>query len=171
MVGGYIKKYDLHLNVKNPFLLLIGLILFCSLFIGVTETIVSHEIYVKLPHHNDLSVFFAIVFFVIIKDWAVKENTFTRFVGRLAPFSLGVYLIHANSYVDHYLWGWVKDVILPDFTSWTAFPLSLLIPSIVFLICAFLDYLVKQIMAILSVETYVGRLFTRIDHLADDIIK
>ncbi len=162
MTGAYIRKYNISFKGKRPWLIFLFTLLGCFLFCFITETRASGSVYVKYPRYNDLCIFVAIVFFIIVKDWRIQESRFSRFLLNLAPYVLGVYLIHENIYVRENLWPLVARWCPTSFSSWTAIPYALILPVAVFALCVLLDYIVKRVFQITGVENRLIQLFNRL---------
>ena len=159
MVGAFIRQYNISVSSpKKRGLYLLGLQLFCFLFVFFTETRASGQVFVKSGRYNDLSILVAILFFIIIKDWAVKDNRLSRMIVRFSPYVLSIYLIHENIYIREHLWRLVESVCHPDISRWTAIPYAILIPLVVFVSCAVLAALVQWLCRITTVESLLFRL-------------
>ena len=157
MTGAYIRKYSVSLPGKK-WLYLLGTCAICFLFVFITETHASGQIYVKSGKYNDLGILIALVFFLIIKDWKVSDTWLSRFIVALSPYVLGVYLIHENIYVREHLWGFVDKVFHPDLSSWTAIPYALLIPLAIFAGCTGLAALIQWLCKKSGVEKGLSKL-------------
>lgn len=71
-----------------------------------------------------------------------------RFLVKIAPYALGIYLIHENIYLRERLWGLVSTLFNTDFSSWTAIPVAILVSVCVFAACLFISVIIQWIMQI-----------------------
>lgn len=170
LVGGYIRKYDISFNGKKPWLILICTILLCWGVSFMTETISSGHVYVRTPYYNDLSVFVPIVLFIIFKDLDVKEGGVLHFVTKLAPYSLGVYLISENTFVRQHLWSITQSVFAPSFDSWMTIPFFFAVPFLVYTVCTMIDLAVKWLCRKGKMEMIVEKAATAADGISDRIV-
>lgn len=107
-------------------------------------------------YNGPLTVLMAVFLFVWFKNLRIKENGLVCFVVRLAPYSLGVYLIHEHPLVRGILWRSVSGL-------WSDNAV-LLIPSIllsgvfVYLLCTIMDWLRERLFSLLAVNRSVEKI-------------
>lgn len=90
--------------------------------------------------NNSLPVVWAAVaFFVIFLHIRVKKPAAEKIIGLAGPLTFGVYLIHNNPSLREWMWGLTNPV---SFMNELYFiPLSLLIVSVVFVLCAAVEFI------------------------------
>lgn len=152
MTGAYVRKFDISFARRKPLLIFIGTLLCAFLFVFITETRASGRIYVKFPRYNDLCILVAIAFFIFVKDWKAKDNLLNRFLVKIAPYALGIYLIHENIYLREQLWTEVSTLFNTDFSSWTAIPVAILVSICVFAACLLVSVIIQWIMQITHLQ-------------------
>lgn len=170
LVGGYVRRYDISFKGRKPWLILLGVLVLCWGFSFVTETLSSGHVYVRMPYYNDLTVLVPICLFIIFKDLNVKEGGFLHFTAKLAPYSLGVYLISENAFVRQHLWGFIQNYLHPSFDSWMTIPLFFIIPFMVYIACTLTDMAIKLLCRKGRVENLVERTALAADNLCDRIV-
>lgn len=116
LIAAYIRIYGIPFfkNGKVAFgvyiFSVLGSLLYHFMAAVLVEQAGKYEHLLKLPqHHNFIFVLTgALGLFYVFKHWNMKGNWFTRYLVKLAPYTLGVYLLHEHLLV-RYLWiDWLK---------------------------------------------------------------
>lgn len=161
-IAAYIRRFGLPVFIENnKGKLLLGMILL-QWFGGIMINILFKTPIIAgafSSGSNALTLVTTILLFLWVKDLALPDNWFIHFLVRIAPYSVGVYLVHEHPSVRRFLWG---DV----FNMTDAFKSAYYVP-----------YLVGVCLAIYCVGTAVewlrSNLYTylHIDDLIDKTVK
>ncbi len=162
MTGAYIRRFGITLNSGKKWLLLSISIALSFAFCCFKEILFHKPLMIKDPHYNDLTIFIALILFIMAKDWKVGDGFWARTLSGTTPYLFGVYLIHENIYARPHIWNMVQSQFNPQFNQGMAIPYILVIPVIVLLICIGIDFSVKWLCRITRIEDGVGWLFDRI---------
>ena len=108
----------------------------------------------ELIGNNEFTLFTSVLFFVWVSKLHFNiENTLVKICMKIAPMTFAVYLISDNNYVRPILWNWI--LANSDLNSKILF-VELLVYSLgIFVVCIFIDYLLKCLMSCLSVDNLV----------------
>lgn len=116
------------------------------MFYIVTEYLSSGRFYVKSPHYNDISIIVTFIVFLLFSRIDVNGGRLWTSASRLAPYSLGVYLITDNFFVRDFLWNYLQGLFVINMTSVWLIPVSIVIPLLILFASVFIDAMVKIIM-------------------------
>lgn len=169
-LGAYFYKYDLSLlNKKNNKILLVitSIILFFSVVIFVL-------LGSKISFFNDVSIYLfnrdsiiAILFSISLFNIFINRSEFNnKYINLIGSCTLGVYLIHDNPYLRHFLW--MKVFKNSDYVYSNYLFVHLLISVlIVFIVCIIVEYARKNL-----IEKYSYRFISsKVDMLYKKITK
>lgn len=144
LVGGYVRKFDVpnYISKKSG-------ILFCviSLFLGIYSVIklLRSDLFVLQINHYNYNgyVFFgSVCLFLYFKKYKFS-NPFWNVISHLSPYTLGVYIIHDNYYVRHFLW--CKAISVSSYVVTPYFiMIILIIPFVIYLVCVCVDWIRYQ---------------------------
>lgn len=141
LTGGYIGKYKVLSKVsiykKWCVTIVLGLFIAIELFLF---SIGDSKLYLRCQAYHGLLFFLAIMFLICIRDTKIHSNRITNHIVKFAPYTFGVYLIHAHSFSDVVLWNY----ILPENTICNTryyIPIMVGFTLMLFLVCVFIDYL------------------------------
>lgn len=116
LTAAYIRKYGIPFfsSLKKSLLCYVGgaLCIYASL-------LVMRAVYFRLDafgeslsfgyHYNHILCFFAsVALFYAVKHWNLKEGRVSRLIGRVAPYTFGVYLIHEHILVRYEWMKWLQ---------------------------------------------------------------
>ena len=164
LIAGYIRLWRPFSQMNTT---KIGLVLLCFIVaIFVMETsleylkcIYHHEalnfhLTLELIGNNEFTLFTSVLFFVWVSKLHCNiENTLVKICMKIAPMTFAVYLISDNNYVRPILWNWI--LANSDLNSKILF-VELLVYSLgIFVVCIFIDYLLKCLMSCLGVDSLV----------------
>ena len=159
-VGGYLRRFDTNIRSSK--------IIFCFLMLSVavwgydvSKALIRHfvfhqEIYNHLFSYNGLSFILSVLLFVWFKSLKIKKNILTKLLIWLAPYTFGVYLIHDSLRIRDYLWCNIVDVKSFMDSPWLFF-IMLLSTISIFLFCAGIEFLRKQLFILLSIDSAIQR--------------
>lgn len=164
-VAGYIRLY-------NPFMAynhLLGrgflgmcLILLVALLIqkGFLYVWKKEPVSYDLTAYNGYTFFTSVLLFLWAKQHTFPHNFLFRNLVKIAPFTLGVYLIHDNYYIRMLLWeDWLP--VSRYLQSWTLLPILFITSLGIFFLCIFIDFLRSVCFQQFRLNTY----FIRFVHL------
>lgn len=116
LIAAYIRKYGIPFfsSLRKSLLCYVGgaLCIFASL-------LAMRFVYFKLDafgeslnfgyHYNHIFCLFAsVALFYAVKHWNFKDSAVSRFIGRVAPYTFGVYLIHEHILVRYEWMKWLQ---------------------------------------------------------------
>lgn len=142
LLGGYVRNYGERLCfVRHAGLCFIGLsLLVTAVYLTRNFHAMSHGGYtvISKPHYNSV---FTCAMAVLLLLWAsrmVVTNKLWLFVAGLGKLTFGVYLIHDNDFVRHYLW---DNFIVADayYGSPMHLPFVFGVCVLIFLACAAIE--------------------------------
>lgn len=142
-VGAYFKIFYQNKKINNALKILICGYLFMLLTtIGVDLMSLKYDCFIKKPFYftsgqtNVFSLIVAIGWFLYFKDKKIKHNKYINFI---ASTTFGIYLLHANSLTEGYLYNSVfnnQEYFYSEFMILHAVFTIFLI----FIVCSFIDY-------------------------------
>ena len=116
LIAAYIRKYGIPFfsSLKKSLLCYVGgaLCIFASL-------LAMRVVYFKLDafgeslsfgyHYNHIFCLFAsVALFYAVKHWNLKDGAVSRMIGRIAPYTFGMYLLHEHILVRYEWMKWLK---------------------------------------------------------------
>jgi len=118
--------------------------------------------------YNGLCFFLSLFLFLWFQKHNFKKNIINDLIVKIAPYTLGIYLIHDNRYMRSFLWysGIDFDKYLNS---------SLLIPLMfsfsigIFLACAFIDFIRSKIFIYLQINTLIDFTNSRLEKFSKKI--
>lgn len=115
-----------------------------TLNIGIAQTIIHHWYsYNAVPAY--LMSLGLMDFFIHIN---VKNSLISKTITKIAPLTLGVYLIHAHADVSPWMW---ETLNMPQYMVNWAFPLVQIGVTVgVFMVCIFLDWIRESLFRIIN---------------------
>ena len=147
LIAAYIRKYGIPFfsSLKRSMLVYVGSVvcIFASL-------LVMRQVYFKLDafgeninfayHYNHIFCLVAsVALFYAFKHWNMKDNSVSRFVGKVAPYTFGVYLLHEHILIRY---EWPKWLQVSATESIGIFSLNIVWkPLLVLAVGLFLDWL------------------------------
>ena len=163
-VAGYIKRYDVPSFIKEKVPIIFWGLVICF-FVAVTAFNVYKLKVSNIPFHlrssaNDGVMFFlstAVFLFFVGKDNI--HNKIASAISNLAPYTLGVYLIHANPYLNRCgFWNYV----IPESFNIPIVLHCILSCTLIFLLCIFIDFIRAKIFKVINVDGLVESLTKRL---------
>lgn len=108
LVAGYIRLYNPCHKMKQDLRLYIISFLAIAIVTIVKICIRSNStndiVFAYMIHYNGLSFFMSIFFFLLFKNGTFRSIIWEPFI-KVAPYTLGVYLLHEFPPIRHLLWG------------------------------------------------------------------
>lgn len=170
LLGGYIRLY----NPLTKYAKFFGrsFFLYC---LFITLAYIAKEYFLYITSHktidvgisltflgnNSFTFFSAVLLFLWAKHRTFAKNRMTNFVVKVAPFTLGVYLIHDNEYIRKLLW---EGLNLPTyFDSIMLLPMLICISIIIFIICIFLDYIRYKLFSFARIKDRLNAIMSRFE--------
>lgn len=150
-IGGYIKKYNIGVNIKKKYFLL-GIIFFVLMTFGVTMFFMKYPnltfklfgegILVNYTSFTILGI--AVGLLLIFSRLNISNKYFRRFIRRLAPATFGVYIIHEHSVV--------KKIFMTDqfsfissYNWYSIIFMVLFFAFLIYMICSYMEMFRKYI--------------------------
>lgn len=155
IVSGYIRLF-------NPFkkncsrLLLMSLLL--SFVLNLFKCVIFDNglclhYYMNISYNSTIFLV-SFFFFIWIKSLKMYGKVWS-FLSKIAPYMLGVYLIHENINIKFYLWNLLPQNIINN----PFFVLFLIIVCVsIFLLCAVIDSVVYRFFQAINIEKHFGQL-------------
>lgn len=168
--GGYIKRFDNSEDSRKPavwFAILSFLVtLYCLLKGFYRHYSYDSFLEVESVAYNGLGFCLALPFFLFFKRIKIRDSKLTKFFVGLAPYTFGVYLIHANPHVI----GLRNSIIAKyDFTYFmnnaSFVVLTLCLALAVFIICVFIDIMRKRLFTLLRLDILMDSLSLRLNKI------
>lgn len=164
-VGGYIR---LHFNHDGPnhfgkayFGSAIVLAAFFLVKLFCHYSLWKSPMMVDYHNNNGVLFFVALMLFLWTARFKAPDTCVVRALVRIAPLTFGVYLIHDNLYVRHYLWSqWVDVRSFVD--SWWFVPVLVGSTVAIFVACIAIDAVRERLFGLVRVNE-------RIDALSDSL--
>lgn len=162
LFAGYLKLYDVRIKRSRILMIYFVSLLFYSL-LRISG----------LPLLNWLFSFgysniFVFLMSVCILLWfcGIKNlNKCGRVIAKLAPYTLGVYLIHEHPIVRDYLWTQVRNL----------FPIMgplyiILVSIVVFCVCVLIEWLRQMLFKLLRVDVLVNKVCDKMKGIVDRLL-
>lgn len=166
MIAGYYRLYGFGtLILKHSGKIVLALL--CSLFI--LATFINLYSFVKNGNPvfrimstsgDGLAFFLSLSVFVWFSKLKLTAAPF-HYLAKIAPYTLGVYLIHEHPIIRVHLW----DTILPDSLQMPMILYVLFISSTIFVITISIDYLRNKLFRLLKLDTLSGKFEERMHSL------
>lgn len=154
LIAGFIKH---HVKRIPKVKLLLSILI-------VTILTIACEIYGGYHHgtvslcwldYNSLPFILSVLVFLYVRQTHVHDSGICNFLVRLAPYSLGVYLIHDHLLVRGWLWKMVS--ITSECEKWV-FPIIVLSLCItIFLSCILIDAIRKKVFSLLKIDRIIAK--------------
>lgn len=170
-VAGYVRLYDPFHNVKFGQLFFLFTTILWLVFIVksfVTIFIFNRVFYYSDCSYNGLAFFSSLSLFLWFRKHSFTKNVFVSFLIKIAPYTLGVYLIHDNIYFRSVLWVKIMKPI-KYIDSWELVPIMFSTCTFIFVFCLFLEYARNKIFSLLKIDKLINSLFMRIKILCQKI--
>lgn len=155
MIAGFIRHHlqEVSKNVLLTAIVLVTLLtMACELYFGYNNGYVSLFWF----NYNGLPFILTVLVFVFIRQVHIPDSGIWNVLVKLAPFSFGIYLIHDQLMVRDWLW---SNVPIASFCSQWIYPLVVLGWCVlIFLSCAFIDYLRKKLFAWLGIDKQIANI-------------
>jgi len=131
--------------------------LFISNRLGIDK--LNHMVHNLYKYDSVFAIIMSLLLMLIFANINIKQGVFSKVAICVAPFTLGVYLIHAHADVSP--WSW--DVInLPQYLDKLFFPAVQIIAVIgIFLVCVIIDYLRSFVFKFIKLEKFSSWIDTR----------
>lgn len=160
LVAGYVKLYGIPHKLEEHRLLFFWCI-WILLFVLATAVNVSHEGAFSLisTAYNGPVFFLSFAFFILFEK--AKSGKLLDLLSRLAPYTLGIYLIHEHPCIRKVLW----EIIVPE-SFCAPMVIYLLISCILlFFICALIDYLRSLLFRLLRINEAIDYLSNKLPQI------
>lgn len=168
--GAYIRRFGFKF-VDFKYFFILSLIVWLY---TVGRVILFHLIFHSDLHfvnydYNGFPYLLAVLFFCWVKNLHFKENIFTRFLVRIAPYTFAVYLIHDNKYIRSYLYGigGVNPELLNN--AWMI-PHIILFSIVVFITCIVIDVLRERLFVLCRIDKMQTHVANRLDQWIEKLI-
>lgn len=152
LIAGFIRHH-LQVITKRKLITAIILVTFltmaCEFFSGY------HHGYISLYwfDYNSQPFILSVIVFVLVRQIHVPDSFFWNMLVKLAPYSFGVYLIHDQLLVREWLW---NNIPITFFCDQWIYPLVVIgLCMLIFLSCAFVDYVRKKIFVWLGIDKLI----------------
>ena len=151
--GGYIRLF----NPLERFKKYLGMwfILFCF-FLMCANVVVYHYIAREnwdtglVLGNSSFTFISSVLFFLWFKYSNFKRNKLTRFFVSIAPFTLGVYLVHDNHNLRGLIW---RAVSASDyFGSYAFITYVMVVCMVIFIVCIVIDYIRSKLFKLLRMD-------------------
>lgn len=145
--------YKPNKNMKRRLLCYIFILL---LITGITLISERHLFFIQnivkniYRYDHIFSLICSLLVFSMFLDLKINNLLATRIISKMAPLTLGVYLIHAHAELDTEIWDWlgllkhINSIIFPFY--------QLLIVLMILFVCMFIDYIRDKIFDFLNVR-------------------
>ena len=172
-VAGYLRRFDLNIRPSRILLCFIVLVLLVWGY-DAARVLIGHfafhqEVHHRVMYYNGIPFFLSVLLFAWFKSLSIKRNIITNSLIGLAPYVFGVYLIHDNPIVREYLWSRIVDL-----KSLVDSPFLLIVMPLVtigiFLFCAGVDYLRRQLFIMLSVDSAIQGFSVHLQRWVNSVI-
>lgn len=164
LIGGYIKKFDLFLDVKKHKLFIIFCVSSfvtwgCKIFSQLNENNHYTEIKLvgRLVNYTSISVVVSAVSLLLLFSKLEINKPLEKIIARLSPLSFGVYLIHDNILVRNFF---IKDSFV-YFCNYNVFIILLLVLGyalLIYSICSLIDYVRYMAFYVLKIKKRLSAL-------------
>ena len=156
-IGAYLRKYPLSKsyifkNISKSLLRVFFLFtfIFCVLlnFLLLTSSqallntnsfineVANNTINMTLMYSNPIIIIQSIAFFLLFETFSIKS----KLINNISKLTLGIYMIHDNSYLRPLILNFTK-ITNRSFNSYTSIIYLLLVALILYIVCAFIEYL------------------------------
>lgn len=161
LTAGYIRIYSVPKFLKTNSLVLTFLFIICF----VTLTFIYNIFIVKQPitelslrstEYNGPIYFLSILFFLIFIVKPTLKGWIPQIFIRVAPYTLGVYLIHDNHIIRTFLWDYIFDK--GQITSHYIIFQCIIICATIFFTCILIDYLRYKLFTALHINNLLNNL-------------
>lgn len=166
-IGAYIRLYNPFSAHKNYFgwifliyslILLLGNLFFKQYVLYLLK---NRSFMYSMPINNGFVLFSSIFLFLWAKHSQFPNNKVTQTIVRIAPYTLGVYLIHDHPYIRQLLWQkWTSFCTYID--SIYLLPLMVVTSVAIFITCILIDLIRTRIFTYLHIDTIANKLYIRI---------
>lgn len=167
-IAAYIRLYEPFKNGRNWGKYYIALCVLLTLTSAVKIYIrysFFHQVpgYTLLAKYNGMTFFSSLLLFMWAKTRHTADNTFTRFIVKISPYTFGVYLIHDNPYIQRLLWQhWITGNDYLD--SLLLIPLILGTTLAIFASCTVIDYFRSKLFNVLHINELTAAIPAQIYH-------
>ena len=171
-VAGYIRLYKFSLPKWNYGILftLFSFIIFLTIISKalIEVIILKNNISYMGISYNGLCFFLSLFLFLWFQKHNFKKNIINDLIVKIAPYTLGIYLIHDNRYMRSFLWysGIDFDKYL---NSSLLIPLMFSFSIPIFLACAFIDFIRSKIFIYLQINTLIDFTNSRLEKFSKKI--
>ena len=168
LIGAYIRLHEDKIPQNNYFklYLIVGVIIF--IWFVIRHFIKAGFSFDGLSyndlHYNSFPVILAFFLFVWFKRHRFKTNHITAIIVKIAPYTFGVYLIHNNRYLSHWIWNQIFRI-----DSTYSVPLALFATFLIFIICIIVDYCRKFIFKLTYLDFIISKISAYIDTLISNL--
>lgn len=166
LVAGYVRLYAKSLNQYGRKAIVAAVITFIyqgliailiSLFHGTNITPFGFS-------YNGFLFFFSLYVFLWVRGLTIKENVLTRWLVKIAPYTLAVYLISDNVMVRKILWE--KIFVCQGMLNDSMFIFKMLTSClIIFTICIGIDWLRNNLFELLRINRIIRLLSEKIEYV------
>ena len=153
MIGAYIRKYVTIKPVKYCFVKYILLTAIATLLYIILSVIVkqidNNTIYSLIKkligefreYSNILIIAMTVLIFIKFKTMTIKSNFIEKIITFISPSVFSIYLIHQSINIRDTMW--LKMGIMDYANSWLMIPYILLMIITVFIVCLFIDLIMR----------------------------
>ena len=165
LVAGYIRLYfDKHINKKIgiSITLLVPVVIVILRFLSMK--LINKNLERLFDFCNIFNFISLISLFLCFKDIKVKNEKVNNIIGKIAPLTFGIYLIHDNAYFKPFLW--VDLLKVSNFANSKFLILHFIISVIlVFIVCSLIETIRAKIWKLCS----KSKISKKVDKLLDDL--
>lgn len=156
LTGGYIRMYSIPHFLKANALLFTILLTFCfALLVLAYNYLIDNqditELSLKSSAYNGPIYFLSILFFLIFVESSSFKGWISKILLRVAPYTLGCYLIHDNNIIRSLLWEYIfekNQIIFSNYIILHCLSISILI----FFICILIDCMREKLFVLLRIN-------------------
>ena len=155
LVAGFIKHHMKRLPMRK-LLLAAATVALLILSIELWQGKKGDSVYLLWLDYNGLPFVLSVIVFILVKQWRIGNGAFLTLLARMAPYTLGVYLIHDHLMMRQWLWTNI------DFSPYCG--RLLFLPVVagccigLFLVCIIIDMCRKQLFNILKFNDAMKKL-------------
>lgn len=167
-IGAYIRIFENKIPQKNYFklyLIISGIVFLWFVIRHFIKTGFSFNgLSYKDLHYNSFPIILAFFLFVWFKRYRFKNNHIAEVIVRMAPYTFGVYLIHNNRFISHWIWNQISHI-----DSTYSIPIALFATFLIFIICVIVDLFRKFLFKLTYLDIIISRISVYIDIFISNI--
>ena len=154
LIAGFIKHHIKRIN-KTKLLLLIFITTFMSIICEIYGGYQNGTVRLCWLDYNGLPFILSVLVFLYVRQIKECNSNIWNILVKIAPYTLGVYLIHDHLLVRGWLWKMVS--VTSDCEKWM-FPLIVIgICILIFFSCIFIEVIRKKVFTLLKIDIIIKK--------------